>query len=320
MGATARDCTSETGPASETRYPVLPDHLGTLPIKKNMSEESFFHQKIISSSIILSRKEYEDPTNCFPMANDQRKIMRTCRCCGSLYDINAQLQSCTFHKSFFRVILPARSKGLVIGKGGSRIKEIMKVSNVFVLPLPKEEPEFRLQGTPQATDKAFSMICQTLTGKGPVDGSWDCCKGNTTARGCTSEIGHDSKTRYPVLDKAMVATTKPLARPGKVFALDCEMVVTERGKEVAMVTMLNFSGETCFESLVKPSARIKDYNTMYSGITPEKLDSVATTLKDVQKSLLSIVASGDVLLGHGIDNDLRGLHLEHRQVTDTSFI
>ena len=87
-----------------------------------------------------------------------------------------------------------------------------------------------------------------------------------------------------------------------------------------MVTLLNFAGETCFESLVKPSARIKDYNTMYSGITPEKLDSVATTLKDVQKSLLSIVASGDVLLGHGIGNDLRGLHLEHREVTHTSFI
>ena len=58
-----------------------------------------------------------------------------------------------------------------------------------------------------------------------------------------------------------------MARPGKVFALDCEMVYTDRDEEVAMVTLLNFAGETCFESLVKPSARIKDYNTMYSGMT-----------------------------------------------------
>ena len=240
------------------------------------------------------------------------------------------------HKSFFRVIIPARCKGLVIGRGGSKIKEIIKVSKVFVLPLPKEEPEFRLQGTPQAINKAFSMICQTLTGKGSVDGSWDCCKRNTTARGCTFEIGHDTKTRYPVLgnkagcftsetghnsktrypDKAMVVTTKPKARPGKVFALDCEMVDTEIGKEVVIVTMLNFAGETCLESLVKPSARIMDYKTQYSGMTPEKLERATATLKDVQKSLLGLVSADDVLVGHSIDNDLRALHLEHRKVTE----
>ena len=304
-------------------------------VKKSVSDESFFYQKIISSSVILSREEYEDPTNCFPMADDKRRTMRTCRCCRSLYDIDAQPESCTFHMSFFRVIIPARYKGLVIGKGGSRIKEIRKVSKVFIVPVPTEEPEFRLQGTPQAIDKAFSMICQTLTGKGSVDGSWDCCKRNTTARGCTSEIGHDTKTRYPVLgnkagcftsetghksktrhpDKAMVVTTKPKARPGKVFALDCEMVDTEIGKEVVIVTMLNFAGETCLESLVKPSARIMDYKTQYSGMTPEKLERATATLKDVQKSLLDLVSADDVLVGHSIDKDLRALHLEHRQVT-----
>ena len=36
--------------------------------------------------------------------------------------------------------------------------------------------------------------------------------------------------------------------------------------------------------------------------------------------LLRLISAGDVLLGHGIDNDLRGLHLEHRQVTNTFFI
>ena len=274
------------------------------------------------SSYILSRDTYEDPTSCFPMGgNTQRKIMRTCRRCGSLHDIDAPPRSCTFHRSFFRVTIPDGQKGLVLGKGGSRIKEIINVSKAFQQLAPRELPEIWFQGGPPAVDKAFSMIGQTLAGKkGSVVGAWDCCKKDSKAGGCTSELGHDSKIFYCVLDKSLVATTQPMARPGKVFALDCEMVYTDRGKEVAMVTLLDFAGETCFESLVKPSARIKDYNTMYSGITPEKLDSVATTLKDVQKSLLSNVASGDVLLGHGIDNDLRGLHLEHRQVANTPFV
>ena len=227
-----------------------------------------------------------------------------------------QLQSSTFHKSFFRVIIPDRCKGLVIGKGGSRIEEIRKVSKVFIVPLPKElpkeEPEFRLQGTPQAIDKAFSMICQTLAGKGHVLGFWDCCMRGTTAGGFASE------TQYP--DKAMVVTTKPKATPGKVFAIDCEMVDTEIGKEVVIVTMLNFAGETCLESLVKPSARIMDYKTQYSGMTPEKLERATATLKDVQKSLLTLVSADDVLVGHSIDNDLRALHLEHRKVTKKSNI
>ena len=283
-------------------------------------EESEFYQKMVCS-FILSRDVYEDPTSCFPMAADQRKILRTCRRCGSLHDIDGPPASCTFHKSFFRVTIPAGQKGLVMGKGETRIKQIIKESKVFQLPdVPKALPELWFQGGPTSVDKASALVGQTLAGKGSVVGAWDCCKKGSKAGGCTSELGHDSKTFYCVLDKPLVATTQSMARPGKVFALDCEMVYTDRDEEVAMVTLLNFAGETCFESLVKPSARIKDYNTMYSGMTREKLDRVRTTLKDVQKSLLRLISAGNVLLGHGIDNDLRGLHLEHRQVTNTFFI
>ena len=286
-----------------------------------MSHERIFHQKMVSS-FILSKAAYEDPTtSCFPMAGcDQRKIMRTCRRCGSLHDINAQPKSCTFHKSFFRVTIPAGQKGLVMGKGGSRIKEIINVSKAFQLLAPRELPEIWFQGGPTAVDKAFSMIGQTLAGKGTVVGAWDCCKKGSKAGGCSSELGHDTKIFFCVLDKTLVATTQPMSRPGKVFALDCEMVNTDKGEEVAMVTLLNVAGEVCFESFVKPSTRIKDYNTMYSGITPEKLDRVTTTLKDVQKSLLSLISAEDILVGHGLDNDLRGLHLEHRQVRNNHFI
>ena len=69
----------------------------------------------------------------------------------------------------------------------------------------------------------------------------------------------------------------------KVFALDCEMVNTIRGKELARVTLLNFKGETSYETLVRPTVTILDYNTKYSGITEEMLQGVTTSLKDVQE-------------------------------------
>ena len=161
------------------------------------------------SFYILSRDAYEDPTSCFPMGgNDQRKIMRTCRRCGSVHDIDAPPRSCTFHKSFFRVTIPAGKKGLVLGKGGSRIKEIINVSKAFQQLAPRELPEIWFQGGPPAVDKAFAMIGQTLAGKkGSVVGAWDCCKKDSKAGGCTSELGHDSKIFYCVLDKSLVATT-----------------------------------------------------------------------------------------------------------------
>ena len=44
------------------------------------------------------------------------------------------------------------------------------------------------------------------------------------------------------------------------------------------------------------------------------LNEVTTSLKDVQKGLLRLISSEDVLVGHVLENDLRALHMEHRQV------
>ena len=44
------------------------------------------------------------------------------------------------------------------------------------------------------------------------------------------------------------------------------------------------------------------------------LNEVTTSLKDVQKGLLRLISSEDVLVGHVLENDLRDLHMEHRQV------
>ena len=135
--------------------------------------------------------------------------------------------------------------------------------------------------------------------------------------GCVEESNHDSLICHCFLDKSMVVTTRSAGLDGfgKVFALDCEMVNTTRGKELAWVTLLDYNGNLCYDTLVKPPASIVDCNTVYSGITPEMLAGVTTTLADVQRNLLERVSSNDILVGHSIDSDLRCLHLEHRKVT-----
>ena len=224
---------------------------------------------------------------------------------------------CTFHKSFFMVAIPSALMRLVIGRGGTNLKHIQEESKVFDLRAAKDKSEIQLRGGMTKVKKALYMISKTLARKGTVvDGSWVCCNLGLKSAGCATETGHSSKYFYCFLDKSMVVTTQAKARAGKVFALDCKMVLTSRGKEVARVTLLDFAGETCYESLVKPhtSARIKDYKTEHSGITEDMLENMTTTLEDVQGSLLSWISSDDVLVGHRIDEDLRGLHLEHRKV------
>ena len=298
-----------------------------------MSEETTFHQKMVTS-FILKRKKYEDPRSCFPMKDDRRKLMRKCPGCGLLYDINGSKKSkagkCTFHRSFFKVAIPSARMGLVTGREGENLKYIRMESEVFDvcthLGAPKGKSEIQLWGGTTEVKKALYLISKTLAGKGPggkgpvLDGSWDCCKLGIKAGGCATETGHSSKYFYCILDKSVVVTTQPKARATKVFALDCKMLFTSRGKEVTRVTLVDFAGETCYESLVKPLAGIKDYNTEHSGITKDMLESMTTTLAEVQENLIRLISADDILVGHMIDGDLRGLHLEHRKVKPLKMI
>ena len=106
-----------------------------------------------------------------------------------------------------------------------------------------------------------------------------------------------------------------LSQPfGKVFALDCEMVKTSVGTEIARVALLDFSGKICIDKFVKPVNKILDYGTKYSGITKDTLTGIETRLSDVQKSLNRLVSHNDILVGHSIAHDLKGLHWRHEKV------
>lgn len=114
----------------------------------------------------------------------------------------------------------------------------------------------------------------------------------------------------------------------KVFAIDCEMVKTKVGFELARVTVLEYAPNdddlehyvTVMDTLVQPKNPILDYVTAYSGITPTLLDGVTTSLENVQASIVSFICKEDIIIAHSAENDLKALQLVHTRVIDTAIL
>ncbi|KZT05155.1 ribonuclease H-like protein [Laetiporus sulphureus 93-53] len=109
----------------------------------------------------------------------------------------------------------------------------------------------------------------------------------------------------------------------RMFAMDCEMCVTEDGKELTRVCMVDYtSGIVVYDQLVKPQKPIVDYLTRWSGITAEALDPVTTTFEEVQTHILSILSATPtpILLGHSLESDLKALKICHPRCIDTAVI
>ncbi|XP_076004090.1 RNA exonuclease 5 [Genypterus blacodes] len=134
------------------------------------------------------------------------------------------------------------------------------------------------------------------------------------------------KKRYPVKgmpgfedfvctdSDACVSDSSPL------YGLDCEMCLTERGNELARVSLVDSDGKCMLDELVKPQNRIINYLTRFSGITAAMLQPITTTLREVQVKLRKLLPRDAVLVGHSIDNDLIALKLNHPHVIDTSLL
>ena len=175
-----------------------------------------FHSKLES---FLKLSEDDDPSG------------RKCRNCGIL-DLDRSAKKCKFHTSFFRVNIPKDHMGLVVGKKESGIEQIETAPKAS-LRVNRKNSEILIHGRNPEVSEALRMIQGHLKNRAAakVDASWDCC-GERGKKGCAEEMDHNFQ--------------------GKVFALDCEMVPTAKGREVARVALLNFAGDTCYESLAKP--------------------------------------------------------------------
>ncbi|KAF3928076.1 hypothetical protein AA313_de0202711 [Arthrobotrys entomopaga] len=105
-----------------------------------------------------------------------------------------------------------------------------------------------------------------------------------------------------------------------LYSLDCEMVKTESGPTLARISIIDWDGKVILDELVKPNEPVQDYLTVFSGITPQMLKDVTTTLADIQQKLKELLNGNVILLGQSLNSDLTALKWRHPWIVDTSVI
>ena len=270
---------------------------------------------------VLSQEDFE--ADDFPTVDSAKKRKETFECYRCNHHYSGEGGQCTFHAGSFVVRLPARHMGLVVGRGGATVARIARQSGAR-LDVGSQGGggvfrEVGVQGGEGEVGQAERMLQEVLEGKARLEGGrWRCCGAGRGSKACGSSVSHVRNDNF--LDRRMLVTAEERQEEGKVFAMDCEMVKSWRGGELAKVTVLDHEGKVCYETLVQPPVQIGDYNTKYSGITPQMLQGVATGLGDVQDDLVKMISAKDIIIGHSLNCDLKALHLAHRKVVDTSIL
>lgn len=97
----------------------------------------------------------------------------------------------------------------------------------------------------------------------------------------------------------------------KYVAIDCEMVNVRGVSTLARVSIVDWNGDTVFNTFVRIEEEVTDYLTFVSGIRQADIESEdAMSFDDCQDAVLEII-SGKVIVGHALRNDFIALNIMH---------
>ncbi|GAA6032601.1 hypothetical protein JCM8097_004835 [Rhodosporidiobolus ruineniae] len=118
------------------------------------------------------------------------------------------------------------------------------------------------------------------------------------------------------------ATDTALPPAIDLAALDCELIYTTSGMSLARLTVLSASGSVLMDEHVRPpeGSRVLDLNTRFSGVKEGEVEGAVLDVQGVRRALAQFMDERTILVGHGVENDLKALRLVHTQVIDTAIL
>ncbi|VDP98870.1 unnamed protein product [Trichobilharzia regenti] len=173
-------------------------------------------------------------------------------------------------------------------------------------------------------------VKQKSFGRG-IDLRYLCCNGDIGQPGCQiCPKGHVHDANKWLDNEGFVVTLPPLPKSpiceddedacNNVYALDCEMVYTTGGCELARITIVNSKLQTVLDEVVCPDNPVIDCNSRFSGLREEDIEKAKYHITDIQAKLLHLFDSDTILIGHSLESDLTALKLIHNKIVDTSIM
>ncbi|KAI9178745.1 RNA exonuclease 3 [Blastocladiella emersonii ATCC 22665] len=155
---------------------------------------------------------------------------------------------------------------------------------------------------------------------------YTCCSArpNSASTGCTPgvHVWREERTNHlHAIEPFVVSPETCPGGPGKrleMVALDCEMCYTTNGFELCRFTAVDVYGDLVMDELVKPAGEVLDLNSRFSGI--QTLDGANKTLADVRRAFFHRIDQDTILVGHGLENDLKAMRIIHPTIADTVHI
>ncbi|KAJ3488366.1 hypothetical protein NLI96_g2903 [Meripilus lineatus] len=165
----------------------------------------------------------------------------------------------------------------------------------------------------------------TRTANGEKRRLYNCCYRTMEDEGCERgpHVFYESDPEQLHRRHAFSPTRKPRSAGDSALeavALDCEMIYSTGGMRVARVSVVDSAGKEIFDEIIRMDEGVEviDFNTRFSGITPESYASAVSPLASIRESLDVFINSNTIIIGHALENDLKTLRMIHHRCVDTA--